>query len=510
MTLPLSLTGYPASVPIPGDVVEVNFGQGAAFGDLSPKKVLILAPSTSAGSIVQDTEVYGPVSDETEAIAKLGAGSPAHRMLRAFLAVNRSTQVYVLCPTRSAGTAALLTVTLATTATGPGTAKIEFCEETIEVAFATGDTPDDIGADLAAAFNQLTHLPAIAVNASGTITITAKDKGPGGNALRLRAAITSGVGTTITRTTETAFASGATAATYTAALATILAQKFDVIVPDSHSGSGADAVLSSLVAQVVAQALPTSGIRQKVFAGLALAAATAVTLSQTVNQPRCSFFNLEESPVEPWVNAAAMAGVAANVYFPNVSANLDGYGTGASDVFPLLKPRNAAAAFTTTEQTLMLTGGVTPIAVTPAGTPYVVRAITSKSLTGATPDYKTRDLHRVFVADAFASDLLASLAASPWSKITEDPANDVQPGPSFATPSRVKALVEQQITNYVDAEHFDPAKKADMNAQLAVGVDPLNNTRMNIRVPIYCANLLHQTATQVNESSPAALPECPA
>ena len=504
MTLPLSLTGYPSTYPIPGDVVEVQFGQGVASGDLSAKKVLILAPSTAAGSIVQDTEVYGPIGDEASAIVKLGAGSPAHRMVRAFLRTNTTAQLYVLCPTRSAGTAASTTVVLATTATGAGVAKIEFCEETIEAAFVSGATADEIADDLAAAFNALTHLPATAAAVAGTITITANVAGPEGNALRLRAAITSGVATTITKTTETALTGGATAASYTTALATIAAQDFDTIVPHSHSGTSSDAVLSALVTQVNSQALPATGIRQVVVAGVALAAATAVTLSQSINKARCHFFNLEESPLEPSVVGAVVAGVYANTYFVDPSSNLDGYGTGDSDVFPILPPRNKGSAFTSTEQTLMLGGGVTPICVTPQGTPYICRAVTSRSLDGANPDYRTRDAHRVMVADNVADDLLARFRTAPWTKVTEDPPNDVQPGPKFATPKRVKGLVEQLVTDKTDAGYLDPASKPATLSALAVGIDPLNNTRINVRLPIYAANLLHTTASQVNESSPAA------
>lgn len=503
-TLGLNLTGLSSGYPIPGSYVEVLFAQGASAGDLSAKKVLMLAPSTSGGDIVQDTEVYGPVSDETEAITKLGAGSPAHRMVRAFLAVNKTAQVYVVAPTRSAGVAATIAVLYATTTTGAGTTAIEICEETVEVAFISGETATDVALRMSNAINALTHLPVLAVPTVGSIAITAKVAGPEGNAIRLRARITSGVAMTVTQTTEAPLASGATAASLTNALATIAALDFDVIVPHTHTGTSTDAQLSALATQVNAQALPITGIRQKVLAGTALAPATAVTLAQGINKPRVDLINLEESPLEPSVVAAICAGVAANTYFVDPASNLDGYGTKAEHVFPVKPPRNQASNFTATEQTLMLNGGVTPVAVSAVGTPYIVRAITTYSLNGATADYRVRDTHRVYVADWYADTALVRLGTTPWTKLTDDPPNDLQPPANFATPKRVKSLIEQLISDGVAEGYLDPSKKQVMLDSLSVGIDPLNATRNNIGSNVFSANLYHQSAHLVRETSAAA------
>ena len=504
MPLSVNLTGLSSGMPIPGAYIEVQFAAGTSGGDLSAKKVLLLASSLAAGTIVQDTEVYGPISGVDEAELKGGSGSPLHRMARAFFAVNKTAQVYLCAPTRSAGTQATFAITLATNATGAGVAKILFCEESIEYAFLSGDTPTIIAAGLVTAFNAKTALPATAGNAAGVVTLTAKVPGPEGNALRAVAAITSGVATTVTNTTETAFSGGATSATYTAALTSIAALDFDMIVPGTHAGAGADTALSALVTQVNAQALPTTGIRQKVIAGTDLAPSTSVTLGQSINKPRIDIVNYRGSTLEPWVNAAVEAAVQVNTYFVDPSSNLDGYGKGANDIFPIPKPRVASNAFTTTEQTLMLNGGVTPIAVTAAGTPYIVRQVTAYSLNGATPDYRVRDSHRVMVADWFADTLGARLATAPWKKISEDPPNDVQPPANFATPKRVKGLVEQLVSDAADLGYIDPAKKLQTMAELAVGIDPIVPTRMNIRCPVYSANLFHQSASLIVESSSAS------
>ena len=491
-------------MPVPGIYIEVNFGAGSAAGDTSVKRALLLAPSLASGTIVQDTEIYGPISGVDEAEQKGGPGSPLHRMARAWFQVNKSTPVYLCAPTRSAGTAATLVFTITGTATGAGVIAIRLCEESCEAAYAAGDSPTVIATALKDALNQKTWLPATAANAAGVLTATAKLSGPEGNALRAQATATTGSGVTVTNTTEAPFAGGATAATYTAALTALAGQDFDLIIPHTHSGTGADAVLGSLVTQVNAQALPTTGIRQKVLAGTALAPATAVTLAQSINKPRLDIVNLEESPLEPCVLAAIVGAVHANKYFSNPASNLNGYGSGPSDIFPLLAPRNRGKWFSKTQQVIMLQGGVTPIAVTPTGIPTIVRQVTSYSLNGATPDYRVRDSHRVWVADWVADTLGAFLFSSPFTKIAEDPPNDVQPPADFATPKRVKSIVERVITLGTDSGYLDPAKKAQAMAEIAVGLDPINPTRMNERLPVYSANLLHQHASQINESSLAA------
>lgn len=500
----LALTGLTSGNPLPGNYIEVSFAQGAAAGDLGAKKVLLLAPSTAAGTIVQDTEIYGPISSVDEAELKGGSGSPLHRMAKKFLSIAKGAQVYLCAPTRSAGTQGTLVLTLAVNATGAGVAKILFCEESIEFSFLTGDTPTVIAAGLVAAFNAKTHLPATAANAAGVITLTAKIAGPEGNALRAQAGVSTGVATTFTPSVETAFTSGATAAVLTTALNTIVASRFNTIVPYTHTGTTTDAQLALLAQQVTTQAQPLTGIRQRVLAGVALSPSNSVSLAQSINKPRVDIVNFRNCPIEPWVVAAGLAAVWANTYFVNPATNLDGYGGKADHNFPIPAPRDISGKFSQTEQIVMLQGGVTPIGLTDAGTPVVVREITSYSLNGATADYRVRDSHRVWVADDMADRWAAKLATMPWQKLSEDPPNDVQPGASFCTPRRAKAMAETLISEATDAENLDPAKKLQALSELAVGIDPIVPTRLNVRIPVYSANLIHQTASLFAESSAAA------
>ena len=123
-TSSLALTGMPSTQPIPGDVVEVRFAQGQSSGDAGVKKVLLIGPKTSAGTLTADTEIGGPYGSSDEVSDAAGPGSVAHRMALKFFQIAGAGgglfELYVLCPTESAGVNATGAITFATTPTGAG------------------------------------------------------------------------------------------------------------------------------------------------------------------------------------------------------------------------------------------------------------------------------------------------------------------------------------------------------------------------------------------------------
>jgi phage tail sheath gpL-like len=510
-TLSMALTGLDTSNPVPGIYAEVRFAQGQTAGDLGPKRVLILAPKTSAGSITVDTQIVGPLSDEADFITYAGPGSPAHRMARAFLASCKSAEVYLLCPTAATGSAAVDLITLTTTATANGVLTITFAGEDIDVPITTGDTPTVIGDAAVIAFNNRTWLPATAANSSGVVTFTGKIAGTDLNSIRFRAKITgTGVGTTVAPTADTAFGASAVGAaaigvgtiSYTSALATMLARNFDYILAGTQVAAPIDALLD----QVSIQAEPSTGFRQKCIFGAALTPSAAVTLASgtSMNRPRARLVNAEECPVEHYVLCATVGASMIKEEIVDPSFNFDGYGSKPGQTLILSAPYNDSARPTMTEQKSMLNGGVTPIAYTDGGQPYVVRSVTTYCKNGSNFDYRVRDSHLVCIADKFTNDMVAKLAASPWTKVTSDPvAGAREPAPEFATPRRIKASVEQLVSDYVDAGWLDPAKRQATLDGIQVGQDPSLPSRLNTSVPLYSAVLLHQHALLVKESSAA-------
>ena len=109
-----------------------------------------------------------------------------------------------------AGVAATGTIVFATNAIVAGTITVyvdSIRNGKYEVAVAASDTPTTIGAALVTLITANLDSPVTAVNASGTVTLTAVNKGTQGNTIGIKSNIGTVTGTTITLT---AMASGAT------------------------------------------------------------------------------------------------------------------------------------------------------------------------------------------------------------------------------------------------------------------------------------------------------------
>ena len=124
MSSPITLLGIGPN-SLPGVYGQINFAQGQLSLGGSTYSAIILANITSSGSAfsgISNNQVYGPDTQVTmqsvnDAITLFGAGSPAHLMVADFMAVNKSTPLYVL-PVAQASGGAAATFTLTLTSSG--------------------------------------------------------------------------------------------------------------------------------------------------------------------------------------------------------------------------------------------------------------------------------------------------------------------------------------------------------------------------------------------------------
>lgn len=520
MTLDLSLTGVDPTSPVPGIIGEIRYAQGQSAGDLSVTKVLIIAPKTSAGSITADSQVVGPLSDESDIITYTGTGSVAHRMGKRWLSLCKTAKLYFCCPTAATGSAAIEKITVSFTSgsapTAPGVFTVVIANTPCSYAYTTSDTATTIAAGVKNSILSKSDLPVTASNSSGVLTITGRISGVELNSIRVRASVT--VGTNVVSSLNTDIPIGSSGALgaaigvgdvdYTNVLATILGQKYDVIVPHVQKavGGSSEVQLTGLLTQVNTQALPSTGFRERVVAGTALTPSNATTLAATLNAARAELFNQEEAPEEHYLVAATCGAVLVSNQASDASYNFDSFGLLEGQVFGLKRPYNDSAVPTGPEIDTMLRNGVSPICVAPNDATYISRAITTRHKDASNNfDYRVRDQHIVVVGDKYLGDVLVVLSQSGWTKITTDPATttDKQPSKKFATPKRVLARLETLTRSYGDRGLFDPSKIDEILASLQAGIDPLNPSRMNIRTPAYAAVLLHQMQVLVLESSPS-------
>lgn len=504
MSASIVLTGLAANDPVPGVYLETNFAQGQATGSSAQRAILVLANKTSAGSATVDTTIYGPdtlvpLQTEADMIALGGPGSEAHRMFRRIAAVNKDTAVYWLFVTASGGTAASATVTFVNAATGNGNHRYWLGDEYVDTAIASGDAIATIATALAANINAKTHWPVTASPAAGVVTVTAKQAGPRGNWIRHMAAITAGITTTTTVTTDAFLAGGATADSNVTALATILARRFYYIVSAAEDATQ----FGALVSQVNTQAAPTTGIRQRAFAGSVDTLANATTVATGINAARAEITWSEKSPFTPSELAANQAAIVAlfEANAVNPRTNFASFGNDAitANYWKVPKSRLDSAAPSRNSIKSALNNGLSPIGVNPTGTTYLVNRITSRSLSGSTADYRIRASHKVTICDFFADDLQAkAILENAGKRIANDPAEGVQlPGPQVVTPSIFRGQIYSLLNSY-DANDL-LQNLADIKAGTIVQREAVPSTRMTARIPLQPIDNLEQIAVAVDQ-----------
>lgn len=498
------LTGLSADDPVPGVYVETNFAQGQAAGAEGPRIALLLGNKTSAGSATVDTTIYGPdtpVPCQTEAdvIALFGAGSPLHRAFRRWTAINPVTPLYLMAVTASGGTAATLTITITNAATGNGNHRVMFDEEFVDTAITSGDSANSIATNIAAKINAKTHWPFTASPSTNTVVLTMKVAGPRGNFGRIQCQITSGIATTTSQTSDTAFASGATADSNATALSNLLSKRFYYIVSEAEDATQ----FGALVTQVNSQAAPITGIRQRCFAGSVDTIANVTTLATGRNAARAEVVWLKNSIWTPFEMAAHQAAIYAlfenSGRSPRTNFAFFGADEQTSNYWKIPAPRDLTAWPTRPNFVSALNNGITPIGVDTRGKTYLVNRITTRSLNGSTADYRIRDAHKVTVCDFFADDLQAKTVKNfSGKKIANDPAPGAPfPGPTVVTPTVYRSAVFKLIDDYNDEDLLQDV--ALIKAATIVQRESAPTTRLGVRVPLRPIDNLLQVAIAVDQ-----------
>lgn len=491
------LAGIAANDPTPNPAyIEVNFAQGASGGDSSEYEILLIGNKTTAGSATVDTVIYGPdslVSMQTEAdvITLFGAGSEIHRMWRRVNKINKSTTVRALAVTESAGTAATGVITFTTAATANGANRFWVGDEFVDSSVASGGSVQTQAQDAASAINTKTHWPvtaAAAIDGAGPawkVTLTAKQKGPRGNDIRIQHAVIGTPGTTLAgAATDTALTGGATADSNASALATILPDRYFYIVSAADDATQ----LGALVTQVNTQALASTGIRQGVFAGYSGSLANGITLATGRNAARCEITWQKDSDWTPAELAANAAAVYALLEVkPRPRTNFCNFGTRAADqaFWVVPAPRTATSHPSAADIKSALNNGLSPIAVLKKnGATKLVNRITTRSLNGSQQDYRIRPAHKRTICDFFADDLGAVLTQRfADKKIGDDVPQGTPPlGSDFVTPDRMKGAVVGVINDYDANGNWDPLGAARMKENLYIARQVSNPARMGVRI----------------------------
>ncbi|MEM7308903.1 MAG: phage tail sheath subtilisin-like domain-containing protein [Planctomycetota bacterium] len=159
-----------------------NAEQGPA---IQTYRALIAGGRLLAGEVDELVPKRATSADEVGRM--FGRGSVVHRMAIGWFENNRRTEAWFVGLDDPAGSnAASRTVTIAGAPTTSGTVFLYVAGTRLQVGAKTTDTPTTIGDAVVSAIAADDTLPVSAVNAAGTVTLTAKNKGELGNDVDVR------------------------------------------------------------------------------------------------------------------------------------------------------------------------------------------------------------------------------------------------------------------------------------------------------------------------------------
>jgi phage tail sheath gpL-like len=295
-------------------------------------------------------------------------------------------------------------------------------------------------------------------------------------------------------------ASGATADSNVAALATIASSKYYYIV----SAAGDATQLGALATQVNNLAAPTVGLRQRAIGGAIGTLGATTTIATGINKARTEIV-WQEKALLPEAELAANQAAIITLFEtkPNPRTNYANFGQDAvtSDFWVVPAQRLKSAWPSRTSIKSALNNGISPIGVQTNGGSYLVNRITSRSLNGATNDYRIRAAHKVTICDFFGDDLLAKTVLQfSGRRIMDDPAKGQRPpGGSVVTPTIYKGAILGLLDVYDTNDLLDNI--AAIKAGLVVQRETSPTTRMSARIPMRCVDNAEAFAIALDQVS---------
>lgn len=494
------IDGYSDSDKVPGFVGETKFGAaGINIGSI-PLVLLLVGLKIAAGTITPDVDVLDVLSRE-DARTFGGKGSEVARMaLRAFDQGLGGARLKMACPTAAAGTPSTATITITGTSTSTGTHRYWIAGELVEFNITTvGQLQNASATALAAKINENTDLPFTASAATNVVTLTAKVNSIRGNQYILFKDDSKGAG----GVTSAVGGGGAsvtgggvffTAGTGTETLTTLLALLFPARYHRIAIAQNDATSLAAWETQIDSKAGPLQGrMEHVVVAGNGSLGASTSLAQTTLNNHRFQFCWLLNSESHPSEIAAAMAAKRAAREQTTPNAGYD------DEVLIGIRGQKYRADWSSrTTQQSALDNSVTPLMTLEDGTVTVIRAITTRSLDGTTPDYSTLDTAEAVVPD-YVRDRLRLLwsnfkKSNPYVAPDELPGEKPRPA-GVATPTRWKQVVHVDLQKMereliltqtaleanIPVASFNVAAKRIMLATMAIPLPLHHATGVSIR-----------------------------
>lgn len=510
---PINIVGLGPNDP-PGVYLQVQFAQGQpSIGNTKYAAIILANMNESVGTAQTDGYVYGPdtlvgMSSVQDAINLFGAGSPAMRMVNAFMQVNPNTPLYVAPVKKASGSAASMAITITGPATLSGTIRCNVVGDTpVDTGFLSGDTATTIAANMATNINTQQNLPVTAVASVGVLTLTAKVAGLRGNWIRASARVLNGAGVTSSVPRQAFFTGGTGSDSYTNVLNFLATNgiRYYYYITEAGCDSVDTSQFEAVQAQIDTLSQPTIGLRQRAVGGSCDTLAHTETATAAVNDARCEVVWLQNSDTLPSELATNAVAVYSLFEIPPLSAggvNFDGFGNDPNSAQfwnAVSAPLDGSAPSQASIRSAVLSG-ITALKVQQGGRTSIVKRITSHYINGSVNDYRITDSGKVTICDFFGDDLISLLVLRyPRKLIGNDPVQgQPPPGANVVTPSQVRNTVIELVNTYSAAGLVDGPSVIN---SLVVQRESSPSSRIGIRVPLFTADPLHTFGVSVDQVS---------
>ncbi len=491
----ITIVGFTTDDKVPGFFGETKFGQGLiSIGALPVKCLLIGNMDEAVGTATQDQDV-DQVIDEEDITTLWGARSEIANMGFGALEVP-GVSLYGAPVADAAGTASTAVLTVGGAWTVAGEFSLWLGGRLFNIAVGSAETVTDVGDNVVSDTGADAKLFCVGVNAVGVVTFTVNNTGVRGDdhiAFLDKSKIPAGMTLTLVAGTPLTgglvpFSGGVGADSVTNVLAVLLPGLYDYQAVAQNDATNADEVAD----QINLKAGPLEG-RLEFFACASngtQSAATAIAQT-TLNEQRGQWLWLENSETHPSVIAANNMAFRSVVEPSQPNQNYDDVvlTAVAPQRFEEDRPQHA-------QKKSALNNSVTPLTTTTGGNVLIVRAITTHSLDGVTPDFRTLD-----VAEAVVPDRIRKELARLWLDVFR-PANpfvgpnpapeDPLPPEGLATPdiwnSEIEAFLRTQALSpffwVTDVDNHLPESEFNTDAERIMSAVPVKVTPQNHQVGV--------------------------
>jgi len=306
----ISFNYISSALRTPGVYAEISNVRAGYF--LPAARALIIGQSINS---VTETPVIVPSADWAK--STFGAGSQLARLVTIFRANNPDTELFVLPLNDAVGSAAATaTVTITGPATANGTIALYVGGDLVNVPVISGDTATAIGDSLVAALTANPEYLVSGSNASGVVTLTAKNKGTVANytpiVLNYRGVLSnekipSGVTVTLSSSTLTG---GATDPLLSTKLSAIGSQPFDAFV-HPYADTTNIAAFTAFLNDSSGRWSPTVALDGHAFTARPGTLSALQTVGQSLNDQHQTLIGYEVGVPDPSIDVlAAYAGQA--------------------------------------------------------------------------------------------------------------------------------------------------------------------------------------------------------